>query len=131
MLAYPPIKFYLLVYPQAHHQIAIIPPMLHHHFHHLFLERCLQPAAFFFHFYTLFAMLSLEDEFPSLEATRKVILIYTVEYGKSFTISKADYKHYIIICQDSSCQFRIQASALKDSIQITVFIPHSCSPLVY
>src|SRR5208282_483693 len=74
-------------------------------------------------------MLSVGDEFPTMNDARNAIRDYALDDGDSFKVYKSDTNRHIVICNDAHCSFRIRASVLQSStIRITIMNPHSCSP---
>ena len=71
----------------------------------------------------------INDLFPTIEEARDTINCHVLDEGESYKVYKSDSRHYIIICKEAACKFRIRASLLKKKgIVITILIPHSCSP---
>lgn len=76
--------------------------------------------------------MQLNDQFESVNAAREAIRRYVLDDGESFKLVKSDKKRFSIRRKDQDCGFRIRAAkSSKGIVSITVFKPHSCSPVVH
>ena len=74
-------------------------------------------------------MVLINDLFPMIEQARDAINRHVLDEGESYKVYKSDSRRHIIICKETACKFRIQASLLKKKgVVIIILVPHSCSP---
>ena len=77
-------------------------------------------------------MVTLKDTFSTIQEARNAINCHVLNEGESYKVYKSDRQRHIIVCKDATCKFKIQASLLKKKgVEITIMIPHSCSPAVH
>jgi hypothetical protein len=78
------------------------------------------------------ATMQLHDQFDSIDIAWDRIKAYVLDLGESYKTVALDKKRYIIRCKDDACKFRIRATrSKKETVLITIFEPHSCSPATY
>jgi hypothetical protein len=76
--------------------------------------------------------MQLHDRFDSIEAACEAIRQYVLNNGESFKGGKSNQKRFSIACKEPSCGFGIRASkSSKGVVSITIFKPHTCSPVVH
>jgi hypothetical protein len=79
-----------------------------------------------------FAMVQLNDEFPTIETAHTAIKIFILDEGESYRTIASDQKHFIVACKDNTCKFHICATrSTKEKVSITIFEPYSCSPATH
>jgi zinc finger SWIM domain-containing protein 3 len=76
-------------------------------------------------------MISIGDEFTSIEEARRAIRESIIDDGESYAFLKSDQKRFIIICKAVGCKFRIRASKTKKGVKITIKTLHTCIPATH
>jgi hypothetical protein len=77
-------------------------------------------------------MVALKDTFSTIQEARNAVNCHVLDEGESYKVYKSDRQRHIIVYKDSTCKFKIRASLLKKKrVEITIIVPHSCSPAVH
>src|SRR5439155_21396520 len=78
-------------------------------------------------------MVKLGDHFSTISTAREAIQQFVLYNGESYKTQHSDQRRYTIYCKNRSCKFRIRANLVKKKHEavITIFIEHTCSPVVY
>ena len=77
-------------------------------------------------------MIALADVFPTMQEAKDSINRHVLDEGESYKVYKSDKTRHIVVCKDSTCDFKIRASFLKKKgVQITIMTPHSCNPTIH
>ena len=95
---------------------------------------CCPPAHQLLHTPNLsrYIKMQLHNQFNSILEAQEAIRRYVLDNGESFKLAKSDKRQFSIGCKDAKCGFGIRASkSSKEVVSITVFKPHTCSPVVY
>jgi hypothetical protein len=66
-------------------------------------------------------MIAVADVFPTMQEAKDSINHHVLDEGESYKVYKSNKTRHIVVCKDSTCDFKIKASFLKKKgAQITV-----------
>src|ERR1700722_2536809 len=89
--------------------VALLPPTIEYCHCHFCRCRCRCRYCRFYCASLEPSMVLLNHQFPSIDAARKAIKAFVLDYGESYKLVASNKRRYIISCKDSGYKFRIRA----------------------
>ena len=71
-------------------------------------------------------------DFELLEYAQSAIRAFVIEHRESYLVTHSNTTRHIIVCHDTTCEFRIRVTVLKGPrYGVTQYIAYSCSPAMH